>query len=143
MAMVILKCKDGVSINHPDRDAICESFQLVADYLADFPDHEAVEIDVDHRDLLPLYLSNDLKKIDTLEKWQRVLNVAEYLQCSDKIREEIHDVFSDYMHYHHQTDMILAYDAYNYDDYRMKIQDPKYKTEAELGVLNTFKQLWG
>lgn len=142
MVTFTLKCQDGEDYAI-SRDFAITKFQLIKEYLDDFPDRDSVDVTVKSSEVAILLNKAHMEKVKNIEEWQRILNAAEYLQCSDDIREDMHDVFADYMHYYHRTDMILSYDAYNYDDYRRKIHDPTYKTEAESGVLNTFKQLWG
>lgn len=126
-----------------DRDVAINNFHLIKEYLDDFPDHDSIDLKVNSQEVALLLNKKSLDKVTTITAWQLILNTAEYLQCDDKIREDLHDVFADYMHYYHNTDMILTYEAYTYDDYRRKMADKHYKTDDELGVLNTFKQLWG
>ena len=142
MANITLTCQDGISLIY-EQGLLCNCFQLITNNLSDFPDQREIDLKINSREVKSLLDTSKLEKLQQLSEWQALLDAMEYLQSKDCIKEEVHNVFADYMHYQHSVDMILSYEAYTYDDYRQKMKDPTFMTDEEKGVLSTFKSLWG
>lgn len=94
MATLTLLCQDG-EIKHYNRDVLRDTFQVINDYLSDFPNVDEVSLDVKVADIHQLLnLHQHLPSND--REWLNLFDVAQYLGCCNTLLDNIHQAFVNY-----------------------------------------------